>query len=102
MNKKGKTLLIGLVIGLAIGCATTAVVKPIIIPKAHANVTQHWEHFCVDSSDKNYSFSWTNNNNASWARETLKKIEGQGWELVGLMNNQAGTYGFCFKRPAKK
>jgi hypothetical protein len=86
MAQARRLLVVGVL--LASACAG-AVMSRVLIPPAHAAVSQRWEHLCF--SDGLYP-------NAEVAEKALNDAGKEGWELAAT----AGSNGqiFCMKRPA--
>lgn len=88
MLSKNPTLL--LVLGFLTGCGA-AIVAPLIVPPAHAQVTQRWETYC--EVGRGGTFRGT----ASNLIEVGNRAGAQGWEPFSVATDAAII---CFKRPA--
>ena len=82
---------------IVISACAGAVVRQVVVPPAHAAVTQHWEYLC-----------FTGGNLGDDREATSKKLNDagrEGWELVTALAEAPGygshnAFGYCMKRPA--
>lgn len=92
MLSKNPTIV--LVLGFIAGCGAAAI-APLVIPPAHAQVTQRWETLCVTQLQRRDSPL------AEGTTALGNQAGREGWELVSFSIDSSSIKAVaCFKRPA--
>ncbi len=82
---------------IVVSACAGAVVSQLVIPPAHAGVTQRWEYLCFDGG--------TYDGDREATSKRLNDAGREGWELATAMVpwtniNSHHAYIYCMKRPA--
>lgn len=87
---------LAIVAALLVSACVGASLSRVVIPPAHAQVHQRWEHYCAETTG---TMGFRRDLDKEQLNKALSEAGREGWELVSV-SVRGSLALYCLKRPA--